>query len=393
MNNQNTDSNKYVWIVPLFLLIIIFFTIGFLFNKRIRVSTNQQLPEKRNLAQSVQGKYLFNGTIFWGRAIEKWSLQPNGEYDYAHPFSGLKTFDRKKYDAWVADLECPVLDKVIPYDVQVNQLVFNCRPEYLKEAAKYFNIIDLANNHSGDQGQDGFEATRNAVTTSGVQVYGNYDSANADDTCEIIALPIRVITSDKKTKKSQMPVAFCAWHYFNKTPGAGEIERMKQYAKIMPVFAFVHMGTEYNTTAQPGQIDIAHRVIDAGADFVIANNPHWIQNSEVYKNKLIFYSTGNFIFDQIDAEGMQSASVSLDMSIKYDQNIQKWLDLASNCTDIHDNCLQLANGLKKPKYSLKFGVVAGDNSGRLTKKGSPSLQTSIEERTNWAKTVQRLHQR
>lgn len=341
----------------------------------------------------TEGRYLMNGTIFWGRAIEKWSQKPNGTYDYAHPFSGLNTFERNKYDAWVADLECPVMDIIIPYQTQIDSLVFNCRPEYLEQAAKYFDFINLANNHSGDKGQDGFLETRNRVQNAGMQTFGNYDPAVKHDICEIVALPIR-LQGNGAEKNAALPVAFCSLNYFGATQQPGQIEHIKQYSKIMPTFAFVHMGTEYLTTAHEQQVTIAHQVIDAGADFVIANNPHWVQNTEVYKDKLIVYSTGNFIFDQIDAEGMRSVSVDVTMRADYDRNLENWLELGETCKKLHDDCFQQARsrGLSKPNYGLVYDVVAGDNAGRLTKKGSPSLQKAIETRMNWAQTAKLLEQ-
>jgi hypothetical protein len=174
-------------------------------------SKSTKTASKNPKVSSVDGRYLFNGTIFWGRAIEKWSQNPDGTYDYAHPFSQLKTFNRDKYDAWVADLECPVLDIEIPYQVQVDQLKFNCRPEFLTEAVKYFNIIDLANNHSGDQGLDGYTKTQETVIKAGAQTYGHYDPSLTDDTCQVISLPVRIKMTDKMQKNASLPVAFCAW--------------------------------------------------------------------------------------------------------------------------------------------------------------------------------------
>ena len=43
---------------------------------------------------------------------------------------------------------------------------------------------------------------------------------------------------------------------------------------------------------------MAHQLIDAGADIVHGHHPHILQSTEIYKNKPIFYSLGNFIFDQ-----------------------------------------------------------------------------------------------
>ncbi|HEY5806024.1 MAG TPA: CapA family protein [Candidatus Saccharimonadales bacterium] len=342
----------------------------------------------------VNGRYLMNGTIVTARAVEKWSKRADGSTDWARPYSALNTFQPELYDDWIADFECPSLDIVIPYQIQVDLLQFNCRPEFVTEAAKHFSVFNLANNHSGDKGRDGFEKTRAVLATNNIQAHGHYDPSVKEDICEVVGLQVRLKKPDGSEQKATMPIAFCAWHYFGRTPREGEIEHMTQYSKIMPVFAFVHMGQEYLTTATPIQVDIAHRVIDAGADFVIANNPHWVQNSEVYKGKLITYSTGNFIFDQIDAEGMRSVSIDVAMNMQYNQNIAKWLALGESCKKLHDECFAqaLSQGLTRPDFKLSYSPVAGDNSGRLTKRGSAALQKAIEERTNWTATSKELGQ-
>ena len=64
------------------------------------------------------------------------------------------------------------------------------------------------------------------------------------------------------------------------------------------VVATMHAGTEYTRTPNESQIAFARAAIDAGADIVIGAHPHWIQTTEKYKGKYIFYSLGNFVFDQ-----------------------------------------------------------------------------------------------
>ena len=60
----------------------------------------------------------------------------------------------------------------------------------------------------------------------------------------------------------------------------------------------MHAGIEYTRRPNRSQIEFAHRAIDAGADLVIGTHPHWIQTLEKYHGRNIFYSLGNFIFDQ-----------------------------------------------------------------------------------------------
>jgi len=60
----------------------------------------------------------------------------------------------------------------------------------------------------------------------------------------------------------------------------------------------LHWGEEYKLINSPAQQSLSHRIIKAGADLIIGHHPHVVQNIEKYQGKLIYYSLGNFIFDQ-----------------------------------------------------------------------------------------------
>ncbi|MGH7237101.1 MAG: CapA family protein [Candidatus Saccharimonadales bacterium] len=344
---------------------------------------------------NVAGRYLLNGTITWARATDRDAVDANGQPDYNQPFSQLNTFNRNQYDAWSTDFECPITSNNVPYSVQASDTTFNCRPEFLPAAAKYFNFFDLANNHTDNQGgMTGLQSTRNYLSKQpGVQYFGNFDPSITADTCEVIALPVRIIYSNQVPKKSALPVAFCAWEYVLRDPLPGEIAAMKKYAQAMPVFAFAEMGVEDEAHSDATQQVIAHEIIDQGSQFLIANNPHWVQNTEAYKGKLIVYSTGNFIFDQLEPEQQRSASIDLGMTVPYSANVAKWLKLAPSCAVFHDNCLQKAQqeGLKKINLNLKFAVVAGQGGDRkITHRADASTQAAVERRMNWTQTCQKL---
>jgi poly-gamma-glutamate synthesis protein (capsule biosynthesis protein) len=330
-----------------------------------------------------------NGTVVWARAVEKYAAG-----NYGQPFSQLDTFHRDQYDAWSTDFECPITNNVVPYQTQIDNLVFNCRPEFLQFASKYFNIYDLANNHTDNQGGEvGLQSTRDNLQKAGDQYFGTFDPSDSKNVCEILALPVRLEMRDKSEQKTSLPVAFCGWHYFYRKPLPGEIAIMDQYAKYMPVFAFAEMGVEYHAAADAIQQEIAHEIVDHGPEFLIANNPHWVQNTEVYKGKLIVYSTGNFIFDQLDTETNRSDSIDVQMKVPYDPNVAKWLALAPSCAAFHDSCLAQAQqqGLKKVNLKLDYGVVAGQNGVRvITHKADEATKQAVLQRTNWSTTCAQL---
>ena len=67
------------------------------------------------------------------------------------------------------------------------------------------------------------------------------------------------------------------------------------------VIVTFHWGNEYSLRSLHQQ-ELAHFAIDSGADVVIGHHPHWVQEYEVYKNKPIYYSLGNLVFDQMWSE-------------------------------------------------------------------------------------------
>lgn len=353
-------------------------------------TTSHQVAQKTSAPVTVAGRYLFSGTTYWARAIE---TEAHG--DYNQPFSQLDTFHPERYDGWQIDLECPVTDNVVPYADQVKLLVFNCRPEFLPYATKYFNLINLANNHTDNQGGiTGLQDTRDRLAKQpGVQYFGTFDPGVTNDDCEVLGLPVRLQSKGKPDTKAKLPIAFCAWHYVFRLPRAGEIETEQKYASIMPVFGFAHMGREYIPKAEDTQVSIAHQIIDNGAEFVIANQSHWVQNTEVYKNKLIVYSTGNLIFDQLDTETNRGDNIDVTINVKEDANVKKWLALGPSCFVYQDDCLAKAQqqGLQKVQLNVQYGVVASQGGDKvITHRADAATQAAVEQRMNWTATCQAL---
>ena len=74
------------------------------------------------------------------------------------------------------------------------------------------------------------------------------------------------------------------------------VQSAKTHADFVVVM--MHAGAEYTRTPTRLQKDFAHSAIDAGADIVFGAHSHWTQGIESYQGKYIFYSLGNFVFDQ-----------------------------------------------------------------------------------------------
>ncbi|MEQ1666048.1 MAG: CapA family protein, partial [Bdellovibrionales bacterium] len=76
----------------------------------------------------------------------------------------------------------------------------------------------------------------------------------------------------------------------------------------------IHWGTEYLLTANANQKLIAHKLIDSGADVIFGHHPHVVEPVEIYKGKAIFYSLGNFVFDQNFGDTTTGLGVGVEFS-------------------------------------------------------------------------------
>ena len=357
-------------------------------------NSSQQTAKQAPKPMSVQANTLFLGDVYWGRYVNDWSMASPLKTRY--PFSRLAEFDRDSYDAWIANLECPTVAGFSQTSIQEDTtLSFNCSPEYLPNAAKWFSIVSLANNHTDNRGVNGYAETKEHLDENGIQYFGHYDPEVLDDACEVVALPVTVTYSDDTTKHQKLPIALCGYHGVFKIPSAESIAQIEKYADLMPVIAMPHMGAEYQTAPDSIRQTTYRAMIDAGADMVLGNHPHWIQSTESYKGKLIVYSMGNFIFDQqANKEVTRSAAIRVVMSTTDAESYQltKWLTLGESCSTFKDTCLATATAedLNELPIKYEFGVVGTNSANKITKPATEAEQAAILKRLNWSQTMSQL---
>jgi len=398
---QSIKSRKVrrIWLVVIGCILIVLLagalTVFLSINTHAPSSSNlTKVIEKTPQPKSISSNVLFLGNSFWGRYMNDWSMASPLKYKY--PFSRLNEFNRDQYDAWISGLECPTVAGVNMTSAEMEQaLQFNCSPNYLPEAAKWFTVFSLANNHTDNQGVEGFTETQQQLDKNGIQYFGSYDPTVISDVCEVISLPVTISKDDKSTAKGKLPVAMCGYHGVFQIPPADSVAEIKKYSQYMPVIAMPHMGTEYRSAPDQLKTDFYRSLIDAGADMVIGDHPHWIQTTESYEGHLIVYSMGNFMFDQQNmSEVVRSAAINVLMKTNgQDQAmLKKWLDLGEKCTTYKDDCLNQATKQKLSKLDInyQFGIVGTNDSDKITKPATAEQQSSILDRLNWQSTVNQL---
>lgn len=346
----------------------------------------EEVVEPEEVYQDITSRLLVVGDIFWGRHIELLAEQSADPVN--HPFRGLDTLEREKYDTWIANVECPITNNVVPYHTQIDTLIFNCPPKFLEGFSKYFDVISLANNHTDNQGVEGLAESRQHIENAGLQHFGHYDNSVTDDLCD-------VTTIDAKLGGEQVkfPIAMCGFHGVFNTPTLEQISAMEKYAEKFITIAMPHSGAEYKPAADELKIENFRAMADAGADVVIGGHPHWVQDSEVYDEKLIVYSLGNFIFDQnFNADVSRGIGVDLSLEILGGDQTQEWLNMAADCTSWKDDCLDQAEGLEKPEFGMEFDLVGVESNGYLTTKATEPTYQSLLERTKWQGSMEELRQ-
>ena len=117
--------------------------------------------------------------------------------------------------------------------------------------------------------------------------------------------------------------------------------RAARAAGAQVVIVFPHWGIEYTFGPSALQKRLAHLMIDAGADLVIGNHPHWVQSVEIYKGKPIWYSLGNFTFDQSWSEPTLEG-VSLELTFRGAALVQAWMNPHILIDAVQPNLLDLA---------------------------------------------------
>ncbi|WP_448701440.1 CapA family protein [Mucilaginibacter sp. AW1-3] len=223
-------------------------------------------------------------------------------------------------DLTFGNLEGTLLDKGTPARYKKNLAVayfFKMPTTYvgvLKDAG--FDVVSLANNHSGDFGEEGRESTTKTLDSAGIN-YGG-----------LLSHPTTVF------KLKGITYGFCAFApNANTLPildlknEAQIISDLKKQADIVIVSfhggaegaAYEHVPLKGESFMGQKRGDVrafAHTAIDAGADVVLGNGPHVNRGMERYKNRLIAYSLGNFCtYKSVSVDGVCGLSSLLKVNL------------------------------------------------------------------------------
>lgn len=217
------------------------------------------------------------------------------------PFQIFTAHDTSDYAAVLANFEAAV--PVVHEPTPPFHFRFSVATSTLARLANSpISHVSLANNHSTDHGTAGVVYTRKTLPQYGIESFGHRGELSTSSTTFIpTGNGVVAVVAIEQLEGSLAATTTAT--YFDRLATVSDVQ-----------IAYVHFGTEYKPTHDARQQQTAHTLIDAGADVVVGHHPHVVQDVEQYKDGLIFYSLGNFIFDQYFERAVQEG-LWLDMSL------------------------------------------------------------------------------
>lgn len=250
-----------------------------------------------------RAEIVFGGDMMFDRTIRTTIEEKGGDFIFSCIDPVLRSADLV-----VANLEGPITDNPsISQDSEPgdgNNYTFTFPPSTATLlAAHNIRLVNIGNNHIMNFSREGLLQTKMYLDRAGVAYFGDPDKVEADRVAriKIHSIPFSFVNWSDWTPVGK-PSASNGAGFLNST--VAQVREEAQSGRVVVVYT--HWGIEYATTSLPRMQALAHQFVDAGASIVVGSHPHVVQEHEVYgstvlttgQGKNIYYSLGNFIFDQ-----------------------------------------------------------------------------------------------
>lgn len=221
----------------------------------------------------------FVGDLGLGRHITSTARTKN---DFSWSFQKINPWLLQN-DANYANLESPII-KNCPQGL-TGTFTFCGDDRFLPYLKENKFILTLANNHMFNYSSDGFNQTKKYLTDFNLNYVYSLDPETEFTTQTINGISFGFLGFD-----------FITYPSYDKEK---VLALIKKYNPLVDwLIVSLHWGNEYLPKAEKWRVDFAHQLVDAGADIIHGHHPHVWQGVEDYQGKKIYYSFGNFIFDQ-----------------------------------------------------------------------------------------------
>ena len=261
-------------------------------------------------------KILFAGDVMLDRYIRKMAQEVGYEGIIDDSLKEL-LFSQQLV---VVNLEGPITDQAsVSLGSEVgstNNFIFTFEPAVTNFLADHnIKLVNLGNNHLTNFGKEGVISTLNYLYQAGIEHFGWVASSTdlEEFNQEYLILELK-----------DYLLGFVNYNQFSNQQFAQVVKTVEQMnSQVDLLIVYTHWGNEYAPEPNAVIVDQAHQLVEAGVDLIIGSHPHVIQPSEDYLDSKIYYSLGNFIFDQyFSAEVSRGLLVQLELSQEFDDDEQ-----------------------------------------------------------------------
>lgn len=284
---------------------------------------NEEQPVTFTL--TALGDTLCHNTQYWDAYNSE-----TKEYDFSYVYEDIKYYT-KVADITVGSLETTFAGEDKGYS---NYPTFNS-PDSLATALKKIgvDVISLAGNHALDYGYSGICRTIDVLDHADISHLGTYKTVEDQEKLlikNVKGVKIAFINYTYGTNGISVPSGkeFCV-NLIDKNLIKKQIDQAKSEGADM-IVACMHWGTEYKTSANSEQKELADYLFKNGVDIILGNHPHVLEPMEkktitlddgTTKDVFVVYALGNFTSDQKDEITRDSAILNLNITKNIDGKI------------------------------------------------------------------------
>lgn len=271
-----------------------------------------------NFTMTAIGDTLCHNTQYWDAYNSS-----TKQYDFSYVYDNIKDYTSSA-DITIGSLETTFAGEDRGYS---NYPVFNS-PDSLATGLKDIgvDVISLAGNHALDYGYSGICRTIDVLDNVGISHLGTYKSAEDQNKIlikDVKGVKIAFINYTYGTNGIPVPSdkPYCL-NLIDKDLISKQIKQAKGQNVDM-IVACMHWGTEYKTSANDEQKELADFLFKSGVDIILGNHPHVIEPMEKKtitlddgstKDVFVVYALGNFTADQRAEITRDSAILNLDIT-------------------------------------------------------------------------------
>lgn len=278
-----------------------------------RLTTQKNLPISSKTYTLMAG-----GDLCLGRQMPDYIAIQGAK----RPLESIRTLTETA-DIFLANLECVISntgeiynkEERRPFYYRGNPIVI----DVLVNAG--INVVTTANNHAMDYGANALFEQKELLTACNIANPGSGETLEQASVASFIQVDdviIAIISIDTesnlfKVQPRKMGINTGADYHEIKQRLYGAIAHAQQFAHLIVVSP--HWGLNWKSEPTPERIQLAHDIIDAGADLILGHSAHILQGIEIYKHKAIIYDMGSLLFDRVAQDRMKfSALFQLDFT-------------------------------------------------------------------------------